>query len=136
MMQHITIEYLRQKVGQTWLAFDYTIERELLLRFAEVLGDCSSRWQTEVPPSLLCTIGLSQVSECLTSLPQAVLHGSTEIECFSQVSVGDSLKVVIEVDAVRERPPFTFIKLKIAQHNQNGVPVACCKQLIALRSVV
>ena len=129
------VEELKQKVGQHWLAFDFPVERELLSRFAEVLGDDNARWQAEAPPSLLCTIGLEQISKSLISLPQAVLHGSTEIECFSKVSVGDNLKVAIGVDAVRERPPFTFIKLKITHHNQNGVLVVCCKQTIALRSV-
>ncbi|MCL2281153.1 MAG: MaoC family dehydratase N-terminal domain-containing protein [Dehalococcoidia bacterium] len=136
MMQHITIEELKQKAGQTWLVMDYPIERELLKRFTSAVGDTNPRWQDNVPPSLLFTIGLEQVSERLVPLSQAVLHGSTEIEYIAKVKVGDNITVVADVEDVRERPPFTFLGLKIEQHNQNGTLVVRCKQMIVLRSLV
>jgi acyl dehydratase len=69
----------------------------------------------------------------LLSLPEAVLHGSTELECFELVQVGDVVMVIARVASVRERPPLTFINLELEQHNQKGVLVARCKQLAILR---
>jgi hypothetical protein len=136
MKQRITIEELKQRIGQIWLTLNYPMECGLLRRFAEAVGDDNRRWQTEVPPSLLFTIGLEQVCERLLALPKTVLHESGEIECFAQAKLGDNIAVVIEVEDVRERLPFTFISLEMEQHNQNSMLVARCKQLVVLRSIL
>ena len=135
MPRHITVEELKQKVGKTWLMLNYTIGKELLGRFAAAVGDVSSRWQTEVPPALLATVGLGQVSEQLVAMSCAVLHGGTEMEYFSKVNVGDTITVVVGVESVREHASNTFVQLKIEQYIQRDVLVVRCKQLIALRSI-
>jgi acyl dehydratase len=80
-------------------------------------------------------LGFEKVISMLLSLPEAVLHGSTELECFEPVKVGDVITVTARVAAVRERPPATFINLELEQHNQKGTLVARCRQLAILRSV-
>ncbi len=81
----------------------------------------------------MLTIGFERVISMLLSLPEAVLHGSTELECFEPVKVGDTVTVTAKVSAIRERPPMTFVNLELEQHNQKGVLVARCKQLAILR---
>ena len=79
------------------------------------------------------TVTFQQIGTPLLSLPEAVLHGSTELECFEPVKVGDVITVSARVSSVRERLPMTFINLELEQHNQKGVLVARCKQLAILR---
>jgi acyl dehydratase len=110
----------------------------MVQRFVESVGDENPRWQgkkPEAPPALLLTIGFERVISMLLSLPEAVLHGSTELECFEPVKIGDTITVTAKVTTLRERPPMTFINLELEQHNQKGVLVARCKQLALLRSV-
>jgi len=136
MIQQLTIDDLKQLVGQPWLTLTYPIEAGLGRRFAEAVGDDDPRRaakKDEVPPALLLTIGFERVISMLLSLPEAVLHGSTELECFEPVKIGDVLTVTARVAALRERVPLTFINLELEQHNQKGVLVARCKQLAILR---
>jgi hypothetical protein len=133
MAQQITIEELKAKVGQPWLTLSYPIERGMLQRFKEAVGDENPRWKREAPPALLLTIGFERVISLLLELPEAVLHGSTELECFAPVKVGDEITVTATISAVRERPPTAFIYLELEQHNQKGILVARCKQLALLR---
>jgi hypothetical protein len=135
-MNQITIEDLKKNVGQPWLTLTYPIECGMVRRFVEAVGDESPRWQgkkPEAPPALLLTIGFERVISMLLSLPEAVLHGSTELECFEPVKTGDTIIVTAKVSALRERPPVTFISLELEQHNQKGVLVARCKQMAILR---
>jgi hypothetical protein len=137
-MQQISIEELKNNVGDPWLILTYHIERGMVQHFVEAVGDSNPRWQgnkPEAPPSLLLTLGFERVISMLLSLPEAVLHGSTELECFEPVKAGDVVTVTARVSAVRERPPATFINLELEQHNQKGALVARCKQLAILRSV-
>ncbi|MCL1885227.1 MAG: MaoC family dehydratase N-terminal domain-containing protein [Dehalococcoidia bacterium] len=134
MVQCFTIEKLKQKTGHVWLTRDYTAERERIKRFVEVVGGDTPLWQEEVPPSWLLAISLEQVCEQLAALPQAALHGSCAIELFAPVKVGDIVTVVVKVSSVRERQQATFVILEIEQHNQSGVMLARCKQVIVLRS--
>jgi len=136
MIQQLTIDDLKQLVGQPWLTLTYPIEAGLGRRFAEAVGDDDPRRaakKDEVPQALLLTIGFERVISMLLSLPEAVLHGSTELECFEPVKIGDVLTVTARVAALRERVPLTFINLELEQHNQKGVLVARCKQLAILR---
>jgi hypothetical protein len=136
MNQQLTIDDLKKQIGQPWLTLTYPIEHGLVQRFVDAIGDENPRWQgkkPEAPPALLLTIGFERVISMLLSLPEAVLHGSTELECFEPVKVGDIITVTAKVSALRERPPMTFINLELEQHNQKGVLVARCKQLAILR---
>jgi len=136
MNQQLTIKDLKTNAGQPWLTLTYTIERGMVQRFVEAVGDENPCWQgskPEAPPALRLTIGFERVISMLLSLPEAVLHGSTELECFEPVKVGDVITVSARVSSVRERLPVTFINLELEQRNQKGVLVARCKQLAILR---
>jgi hypothetical protein len=134
--QRLTIGDLKQLAGQPWMTLSYPIEQGLIRRYVEAVGDDNPRWlagNAEAPPALLLTIGFEHVISMLLSLPEAVLHGSTELECFEPVRVGDVVTVTARIAALRERPPLTFINLEMDQHNQKGTLVARCKQLAILR---
>lgn len=138
MTQQLTIEELKANIGQPWLTLEYQIERGAIQKFTEAVGDENPRYQgnkAEAPPAMLLTIGFERVISALLSLPEAVLHGSTELECFEPVVAGDIITVSARVSALRERAPITFVNLELEQHNQKGVLVARCKQLALLRSV-
>ncbi len=136
MIQQLKIDDLKGLVGQPWLTLTYPIEACLIRRFVEAVGDDTPILpgkKAEVPPALLLTIGFERVISMLLGLPEAVLHGSTELECFEPVRIGDLLTVTARVAALRERAPLTFINLELEQHNQKGVLIGRCKQLAILR---
>jgi hypothetical protein len=137
MTEQLSIELLHQNIGQTWLTLSYPIERGMVQRFVEAVGDDNLRWQgknPEAPPALLLTIGFERVVAMLLTLPEVVLHGSTEFECFKPVKVGDVITVIAKISSLRERPPITFINLELELYNQQGLLAARCKQLALLRS--
>jgi len=136
MTQALTIDELKNKVGQPWLTLAYAVEKGMVQRIVEAVGDENPRWQgtkAEAPPALLLTIGFERVISMLLSLPESVLHGSTELECFKPAKVGDIITVSAKVASVRERLPMTFVNLELEQHNQKGELIARCKQLAILR---
>ncbi len=136
MIQQLRIDDLKQLVGQPWLTLTYPIEAGLVRQFVGAVGDDNPNQagkKAEIPPALLLTIGFERVISMLLSLPEAVLHGSTELEYFAPVRIGDVLTVSARVAALRERTPLTFINLELDLHNQKGILVARCKQLAILR---
>jgi acyl dehydratase len=136
MALQLTIEDIKRQIGQPWLTLSYNIESGMVRRFVEAVGDENPHWngkKPEAPPALLLTIGFERVISMLLGLPEVVLHGSTELECFESVKVGDVITVSARVSSLRERLPMTFINLELEQHNQKGVLVARCKQLAILR---
>ncbi len=136
MALQLTIEDIKRQIGQPWLTLTYNIESGMVRRFVEAVGDENPHWiekKPEAPPALLLTIGFERVISMLLGLPEAVLHGSTELECFESVKVGDVITVSARVSSLRERLPMTFINLELEQHNQKGMLVARCKQLAILR---
>ncbi|MCL2678762.1 MAG: MaoC family dehydratase N-terminal domain-containing protein [Dehalococcoidia bacterium] len=130
----LTVEELRNKTGQTLFEFDWPVERDAVRRFANAVGGDTPALHEEVPPAFLLTAGFDRVMTDLLNPLRAVLHGSTEIEWFNPVKIGDVLKVTIKLVSVRKHSPLAFITLETEQHHQDNVPVARCRQIIALRS--
>ena len=136
MTKPLTLEDLKQKVGQPWLKLEYLIESGMVSRFVAAIGDCNPRWQgkkAEAPPTLLATLGFECAISALLGLSAVVLHGSTDLELFSPVRVGDTITVTASIAALRERQSMAFITLQKDYTNQRGEKVAACKQLAIVR---
>jgi acyl dehydratase len=87
----ITLEDLKQKVGQPWLKLRYDVERSMVRKYAEATGDANPRWQKEAPPTLLATLGFECAISALLGLNSVVLHGSTDLEIAGPVNIGDTM---------------------------------------------
>ena len=140
MGEQLTIDELKKKVGKPWLNLRYDIERGILVRFAQAIGDDNPRWQgdeAEAPPTLLATLGFETAISALLGLDAIVLHGSTDLELYRQVKVGDTIVVAATITALRERQTaagvVAFITLQKDYTNQDGAHVATCKQLAIVR---
>jgi hypothetical protein len=140
MSETITLQDLKQKVGQPWIKLDYIIESGMVRKFAEAVGDCNPRWQgkkAEMPPTMLATLGFECAISALMGLDSAVLHGSTDLEVAAPVKVGDTITVTASIAALRERQMpsgnMTFITIQKDYTNQRGEKLASCKQLAIVR---
>jgi len=140
MTETITLDDLKQKVGLPWLKLIYPIESMMVRKYAEAVGDCNPRWQgpdAEMPPTMLATLGFECAISTLLGLHSAVLHGSTDLEVFKPVRVGDTITVTAIIAAMRERQmpagTMAFITLQKDYTNQLGEAVASCKQLAIVR---
>jgi acyl dehydratase len=130
------IEELKRRLGTELWSVEYEIEKGMIRRFAQAIGDPSPRWQVVAPPTLVLTVGLDQIQqEILDSFPSAtILHGSTELECYQPVKVGDILTATAKVANIRERQgkmgKTAFVTIDTTYKNQEREPVARCRQMV------
>jgi acyl dehydratase len=130
------IEELKRKLGTELWSVEYEIEKGMIRRFVQAIGDPSPRWQVVAPPTLVLTIGLDQIQqEILDSFPSAtILHGSTELECYQPVRAGDILTATAKVANIRERQgkmgKTAFVTVDTTYKNQEREPVARCRQMV------
>ena len=130
------IDELKDKLGSELWAVEFEIEKGMVRRFVQAVDDPNPQWQVMAPPTLVLTVGIDQIQQWQASaFPSAtLLHGSTELECYQPVKVGDVIRASIAVAGVRERPgkmgKMLFITLEISYSNQQQEPVARSRQLV------
>lgn len=132
-MIRIPFSELKDKAGFELPALSFNIDRTLIRRFAEAVGDESPRWHAEAPPSLIPALGFDRVYEMLASAEEvAVLHGATEAEFFQPVRLGDTITMKARIASARERVSggraMVFVNVDAAYANQLGQPVAASRQ--------
>lgn len=139
-------EELKSQVGVDWPPLVYEIEKGMIRRFAQAVGDPNPLWQDEeyasrssfsgiiAPPTFLLILGFGQILQTLTSDSSlTVLHGSTELECHQPVRPGDVITVTTKIANVRERPgkmgKMLFVTFDMTGTNQGQDVVAKCRQV-------
>lgn len=132
-METILISELKDRAGYELPPLEFELEKGLISKFTEAVGDDSQRWQTEAPPSLITALGFDKVYELLASSEKvAVLHGATEVEFHSPAKMGDTVTMKAKIASARERRTATgvtvFVNFDICYTNQRGEPVANCRQ--------
>lgn len=143
----MSIEELKDKVGAVWQSRVYEIEKGMLRRFAQAIGDLNPLWQDEeyarktkyggiiAPPTFMATLGLEQIQQLLASAPsETSLHGSTELECYQPVRAGDVVTATTRIADFRQRQgkmgTMTFVTFDITYENQRGELVGRCRQMV------
>ncbi len=141
------IEELKDKVGTEWQSRVYEIERGMIQRFAQAIADPNPLWQDEeyarqtrhggiiAPPTFIATLGLEQLQPLLTATAAgAILHGSTELEYYHPVRVGDVITVTTKIAGFRQRHgkmgTMTFVTFDITYENQRGELAGRCRQML------
>jgi acyl dehydratase len=140
------IKELESQVGVEWPPLVYEVEKGMIRRFTQAVGDPNPLWQDEgyakktgyggviAPPNFILTLGFNQLQQVLAlgSLV-TVLHGSTELECYQPVRSGDAITVTTRIKNVRERQSkmgrTVFITLDMVYKNQKQEVVAGCRQM-------
>ena len=142
-----SVEALRAKIGVEWEPGIYEIERGMIWRFVQAIGDPNPLWQDEeyakqsrygdviAPPTFILAVGLEQIQQGLAPvLSGTTLHGSTELEFYQPVRLGDVVTATTKITNVRERQgkmgKTVFITFDITYRNQRQQPVAKCRQMI------
>lgn len=144
----MSIEGLKAKIGVEWEPRVCEIEKGMIRRFAQAIGDPNPLWQNEehagrskyggiiAPPTFVLTIGFEQFLEQILALASfgTILHGSTELECYQPIIPGDVVAVTTKITNVRERDgkmgKTAFITFEITYRNQRQELVAKCRQMV------
>ncbi len=111
-------------VGREFGPDVYEIERGLVRRFCEAIGDDGPRWEKETPPTFPCALPpKSLLHEILSPdkpLPR-LLNGSSELEYFLPIRVGDTIAVTAKLARVKETAgPRLFLVTETTWTNQHG----------------
>lgn len=140
-------EELRSKIGVEGEPEVYEIEKGMVRRFVQAIGDPNPLWQDEdyarksryggivAPPTFILTVGFELIGRVLTSLSSTtLLHGSTELECYQPVRPGDVVTASSKIANARERQSkksrMVFITVDITYKNQRQELVAKCRQMV------
>lgn len=143
------IEELGNRVGVEKPPLLYEVEKGMIRRFAQAVGDPNPLWQDEeyarktnyggviAPPTFILTLGFDQLQQVLApGSSTTVLHGSTELECYQPVRAGDSIMVKIKITNVRERQSkmgrTVFVTINMDYQNQRQETVAQCRQMVII----
>jgi len=132
------IEKLKAKVGVRWQPREYTIEGEMIRRFTRAVGDPNPLWKdgTTAPPTFTLATGFEQFVDDLMKLTpfNTVFMGSTEIESYQPMKLGDVITVVFEISNLRERKGqmgrMAFMTFESTYKNQEQALVAKCRQMV------
>ncbi|MES0278676.1 MAG: MaoC family dehydratase N-terminal domain-containing protein [Dehalococcoidales bacterium] len=130
----LSLAQLVDKSGYEFKPVVCEIEKGMIRRFVEAVGDDNPRWQEEAPPTLALTLGFDRIQEVLSSDPAlTVLHGSTELESYQPLRPGDVITVSARIAKVRQRQGkmglSRFVTFEISCRNQRNEPVASCRQM-------
>ena len=134
-----SIEELRSKIGVEWEAGVYEIEKGMIRRFVQAIGDPNPLWQDEeyanqnryggviAPPNFIHSVGFEQFVE--QALPlisgERALSASSEIECYQPVRPGDTITATLQLSDVRERQgKMRFMPFDTTYKNQRQELVA------------
>jgi len=132
------IEKLKGKVGVAWKPREYLIEGEMIRRFARAVGDTNPLWKdgNTAPPTFTLSIGFEQFVDDLMKLTpfNTVLMGSTDIESYQPMKLGDVITVVFKISHLRERKGQTgkmvFMTFDSTYKNKEQELVAKCRQMV------
>lgn len=144
-----TISQLESRVGVEQPPLVYAIERGMIQRFVQAVGDPNPLWQDDeyaskspyggviAPPNFILTLGFTQMLEAFLSDPAlTVLHGSTELESHLPVKPGDVITATSKITGVRERQgkagQTAFVTVELTYRNQRQETVARCNQMILI----
>ncbi len=142
-------EELRSRIGVESEPEVYEIEKGMIQRFVQAIGDPNPLWQDKeyakksryggiiVPPTFVLTIGFDKLQQQVqASIPhKAILHGSTVLECYQPIRAGDSISVTTKITNIREwrdrrMGKTVFVTVDVTYKNQKQELVAKCQQMI------
>ena len=146
----LSIEELKSKIGAELEPVVYEIEKGMLRRFAQAVGDPNPLWQDDeyaakssfgsiiAPPTFVLTLGFDRVVHQLTRIPsQTIIHATTELEHCQPVRPGDVITATTKIAGVRQREgktgKTTFVTFDITYKNQRQEVVAMCRQMAIIR---
>ena len=109
----------------------YEIEKGMVLKFTEAIGDPNPRWRQIAPPTLPAALVPQELFNRVVAARcplTRVLNGSSEIEYRQPIKIGDVISVTGKLVNLRKLEGKTgrtlFLILEITYENQRGELVA------------
>jgi hypothetical protein len=117
-------EPFEKLVGREFGPDVYEIEPGLVRRFCEAIEDGNPRWERETPPTFPCALPprrlLHEILDPDLPLPR-LLNGSSELEYFLPIRVGDTIAVTGRLARVKPTAgPRLFLVTEITWTNRRG----------------
>jgi len=105
----------------------YEIEKGMLHRFAEAIGDPAPRWLEEAPPTFAAALVPKTLLNKLfnADIPlKRLLNGSSELEYLKPIKAGDIISVTARLTRLRQvagaQGPTLFMFTEVVYTNQRG----------------
>ena len=105
----------------------YEIEKGMLHRFAEAIGDPAPRWREEAPPTFAAALVPKTLLNKLfnADIPlKRLLNGSSELEYLKPIKAGDIISVTARLTRLRQvagaQGPTLFMFTEVVYTNQRG----------------
>lgn len=147
--ESILSEELRRAIGYETAPVVFEIDKTLIQRFVDAVGDENPLWQDEekarkglyggitAPPSLLCAVlavGTPPWEPIANALPARALDGGGEWEFFQPIRMGDKISVVNKLAEITERQgrygPMLLVTSEITWRNQRQEAVAKARSTV------
>ena len=124
-----TVEELRTFIGKKGVPTVYEIDKTMIRRFCEAIGDNSPRWRELAPPGLLTVAMLMGQGVMTPPWPYpGIVDAGLELEYFKPIRPGDTITVVNEwyniEDKSNEKRKMILFSMKSTTTNQRGEVVA------------
>jgi hypothetical protein len=105
----------------------YDIEKGMVRKYAEAIGDPNPRWQKEIPPTFpaaLVPTGLISRLFNVKSPLKRLLNGASELEYLKPIEIGDVISVMGSLTRLRQvagaEGPTLFMFTEMTYTNQRG----------------
>jgi len=124
-----SIEELKAVIGQKGAPTTYEIDKSMLRRFCDAIGDNNPKWKEVMPPGLLAAAMFMGQGPTMPPWPYpGIVDAGLELESFKPIKPSDTITIVNEVhnveDKSSERGKRLLISFKSTTKNQRGEVVA------------
>jgi len=124
-----SIEALKAVIGQKGPPTTYEIDKSMIRRFCDAIGDKNPKWKEVMPPGLLAAAMLMGQGAMTPPWPYpGIVDAGLELECFKPIKPGDTITIVNELhnveDKSSERGKRLLVSFRSTIKNQRGEVVA------------
>lgn len=124
-----SLEELKAVLGQKGAPTTHEIDKSMIRRFCDAIGDNNPKWKEVMPPGLLAAAMFMGQSPTMPPWPYpGIVDGGLELECFKPIKPGDTITIVNELhnveDKSSERGKRLLISYRSSVRNQRGEVVA------------
>ncbi len=124
-----SIEALKAAIGQKGPPTTYEIDKSMIRRFCDAIGDKNPKWKEVMPPGLLAAAMLMGQGAMTPQWPYpGIVDAGLELEVFKPIKPGDTITIVNELhnveDKSSERGKRLLVSFRSTIKNQRGEVVA------------
>jgi hypothetical protein len=125
----MSMEEMKKFIGGKGKAQVFEIDRTMIKRYCECIGDASPKWHNEFPPGLLAAAMLMGEAAAMPPFPYpGIVDGGGDWEYYKPIKAGDTITVVNEFTGVddksNEKRKMLMFSMKSTYTNQRGEKVA------------